>query len=373
MLDMKSFQLVKPAAFCLSILAIPGPLQAFEIFTDSVTINGTSTDLNLNNSTSQDWTIRSNSAGLSIRRGGIIPFLLNPNAATSAIYVDSDGDTALGTTTPNNDFNSRLHIEDQTPDIAFKTIPGGGITAQTWSLYAYDTEFGLCDETAYPQLGGDVLCTLFSVEKGAPVDSLAIRTSGFVGVGTHDPEEKLHVKDGNLKVEQSAAATNAGLNFATADSSWNIIQNGVTGRLTFFSPGGGALTASFKFDRQAQENLLRVGVLGKDIVDITGKLVINGSQVTPDYVFDPGYPLESIEEHAEFMWENKHLPALPGASANEAGVDIVSHQYGTLEELEKAHIYISQLNQEIKQLKTEHEKRIDQLEMALAEVLSKSP
>jgi hypothetical protein len=196
--------------------------------------------------------------------------------------------------------------------------------------------------------------------------------TGFIGMGTPTPHEKLHIKNGNLKVEQTGAGVSSVLNFTTAASSWEIKQNGTTGRLTFFSPGGGATTASFKFAPQAQENLLRVGILAGDTVDINGKLVINGSDVTPDYVFEPGYPLESIEEHAALMWENKHLPALSGASANEEGVDIVRHQYGTLEELEKAHIYISQLNESLNEqgekLK-EQDERVMQLEMALAEVL----
>ena len=184
---MKSFQLVTPAIFCLSILSVSASVQATDIVSPA-NVTGSNTALILN-STTQNWSIKSNGA-LSIERGGIIPILLDRNAGASAIFVDSDGDTALGTITPSNDFNSRLHIEDPTPDIAFKTP---GANGQTWSLYANDVEFGLCDETAYPQNGGNVLCTLFSVEKGAPVDSLAIRNSGFVGVGTYDPEEKLHV------------------------------------------------------------------------------------------------------------------------------------------------------------------------------------
>jgi hypothetical protein len=124
--------------------------------------------------------------------------------------------------------------------------------------------------------------------------------------------------------------------------------------LTFFSPGGGALTASFKFARQAQENLFRVGVLAGDTVDINGKLIINGMDITPDYVFEPDYALESIEEHADQMFRFKHLPALAGAAANEeGGVDVVKHQFGVLEELEKAHIYIAQLNATLEELRAE--------------------
>jgi hypothetical protein len=178
-------------------------------------------------------------------------------------------------------------------------------------------------------------------------------TGGNVGIGTDTPATKLHVKDGNLTVEQSAAATNAVLDFKTATSNWEIKQNGNTGRLTFFSPGGGATTASFKFDRSAVENLFRVGILAGDTVDINGKLVINGNDVTPDYVFSSDYDLESIEEHAEFMWSNQHLPAVPSAADNANGVNIVQSQFGVLEELEKAHIYIAQLNETLKRLEAE--------------------
>ena len=76
---------------------------------------------------------------------------------------------------------------------------------------------------------------------------------------------------------------NAAISFATADSNWLIQQNGFTGHLTFFSPGGGATIASFKFDRQAQKNLFRLGLRGADIVDINGRLVINGTELAvPD-------------------------------------------------------------------------------------------
>lgn len=178
-------------------------------------------------------------------------------------------------------------------------------------------------------------------------------TGDNVGIGTDTPSEKLHVKDGNLLIEQAGAVT-AELEFSANGFAWEIKNNPNTGRLTYFSPGGGAITAPFKFDRQAQENLFRVGVVAGDTVDINGKLVINGTDVTPDYVFDPDYPLESIEEHAAMMWQNRRLPALPGAEKDrEEGVNVLAQSMAILEELEKAHIYIAQLNETIKELQAE--------------------
>ncbi len=174
-----------------------------------------------------------------------------------------------------------------------------------------------------------------------------------VGIGTNTPAEKLHVRDGNLSVEQSGAdPVHFGL--SSNGESWEIRMNANNGRMTFTSPGGGAATSPFKFDRQAGENLFRVGVMAGDTVDINGKLVINGTDVTPDYVFAPDYPLESIEEHSALMWENRRLPALPGAARDEEdGVDVLQHSMAILEELEKAHIYIAQLNTAVKELQAE--------------------
>jgi hypothetical protein len=71
--------------------------------------------------------------------------------------------------------------------------------------------------------------------------------------------------------------------------------------------------------------------------------------------------LESIEEHARRTWENRHLPAVPPRQTDENGLEIVEiggHQRGILEELEKAHIYIEQLNDRIRAL----EAKIERLE-----------
>ena len=69
-------------------------------------------------------------------------------------------------------------------------------------------------------------------------DAIHVTPAGDVGFGTNTPTEKVHIKDGDFMVEQSTPGTHAILKFATAGSSWEIKQNGDTGRLTFISPGG---------------------------------------------------------------------------------------------------------------------------------------
>lgn len=88
-------------------------------------------------------------------------------------------------------------------------------------------------------------------------------------------------------------------------------------------------------------------------LDVNGSIVQRGVSLHADYVFEADYELESISEHADFMWNNKHLPALPKAAVDEKGWEIVevgSHRRGIVEELEKAHIYIEQLEKRLQKL-----------------------
>jgi hypothetical protein len=91
------------------------------------------------------------------------------------------------------------------------------------------------------------------------------------------------------------------------------------------------------------------------MLDVDGSIFQRGSELHADYVFEPGYKLESIEEHCRYMWENKHLKAIPEKRFDESGQEIVevgAHRKGIVEELEKAHIYIAELHKRIKALET---------------------
>ena len=88
-------------------------------------------------------------------------------------------------------------------------------------------------------------------------------------------------------------------------------------------------------------------------LDVNGTIYQRSSVLHADYVFEPGYELESIEEHSEYMWQEKHLKSVPRAQKDESGqemLEIGAHRRGILEELEKAHVYIQQLNERVKVL-----------------------
>jgi hypothetical protein len=62
-------------------------------------------------------------------------------------------------------------------------------------------------------------------------------------------------------------------------------------------------------------------------LDIYGSIYLRGSLLHADYVFDKGYVLESIEEHSDFMWENRRIPAIPKVTKDKNGNDVV--EWGT--------------------------------------------
>ena len=107
-------------------------------------------------------------------------------------------------------------------------------------------------------------------------------------------------------------------------------------------------------------------------LDVNGTIYQRGSRLHADYVFQPNYRLESIEKHAAFMWREKHLSSLPKAVVDTQGNEVINvgdHRRGVVEELEKAHIYIDQLNEKNKALSknvAQLEERIARLEKLLA-------
>jgi hypothetical protein len=170
---------------------------------------------------------------------------------------------------------------------------------------------------------------------------LVIDSDNDVGIGILSPSEKLHVWEAN-SAARIKLTRNDKSSTATEEADWILNSNGT------FRISGGNDAAELTLD--ASGNLT-----------VTGGYFVNATQLNvPDYVFEPDYQLTSIEEQASYMARNKHLPAVGAAPAKgtAANLNLVQQQLGMLEELEKAHLYIAHLNQELQQL----QQRLAQLE-----------
>jgi len=114
-------------------------------------------------------------------------------------------------------------------------------------------------------------------------------------------------------------------------------------------------TSDYLYLYQGGNVVLKNGNLGVGTLTPNGKLDVDGTiyqrggVIHADYVFEDNYQLESIEDHASFMWREKHLPAITKATRDEEGREVVevgAHRRGIVEELEKAHIYIESTGKE---------------------------
>ncbi len=297
--------------------------------------------------------------------GGRTPFTVEAGAPSNSLYVDDAGRVGLGTAAP----VVELHVVNgDSPTLRLEQDGSSGFTPQTWDVAGNETNFFVRDAT-----NGSALP--FRIRASAPGDSLFIDTDGDIGLGTATPSTTLHVRrassgsDVILTVE-NASATNgdhAELALNTDAQSWSLRSNTNNNSLTFVNATAG--TAPIVFGSLAQTNLLRVGVTAADTINVTGNLVATGT-VTPDYVFKPDYKLMSIDDHAQFMWQNSHLPKVKAAAVNDEGkpyINVVGRSQGMLEELEVAHIYIDQLNKQVK----EKSEAISALEIRISKLENK--
>ncbi|MFK7948447.1 MAG: hypothetical protein AB8G11_12725 [Saprospiraceae bacterium] len=96
-------------------------------------------------------------------------------------------------------------------------------------------------------------------------------------------------------------------------------------------------------------------IYGNSVEVVGGSFIDDGTTLSvPDYVFREDYKLLSLEEHADFMWKNNHLPKVtPARKINEGSYNMSERREQILEEVELAHIYIGQLHERVKTVESE--------------------
>ncbi|MGJ8616297.1 MAG: hypothetical protein ACSHWS_05615 [Sulfitobacter sp.] len=313
-------------------------------------------------------------------------FTVEAGARTDALYVDDTSRIGIGERDPVED----LHMTtSDSPTI--RLSQEGAFGDQAFDIGANETNFfirdvqantlplRLLDDTPTGMLGitadGVGIRTndaIGNIDIRATLDvngDALIRTdlevTGSVGIGTDTPEAPLHILAGNNNADFIFEQTN-GANAAK----WIIRNNAATGRITFRNDTTGL--TPFKFGQNATENLFRVGVVGNNIVDVNGNMDINGTLTTNgscsvgcDAVFADDYDLPSIEAHNSAMWDNGFLPNV-GPTLDGEPLNVADKMGRMLNELEHAHIFIGELNQELDRANSEiaEQKRLNDVIMA---------
>ncbi len=300
-----------------------------------------------------DWRLYANDSanggseyfGIEDASAGRFVFRVFAGARANALVVDSQGDLGLGTTTPATDIHVKI---GDSPTLRLEQDGTSGFTPQTWDVAGNEANFFIRDATNGSRLP-------FKIKPGAPNNAIFIAASGDVGINTSNPDSRLHVAGGSLKIGDDTETGTRTVRFSNDQNDWLFQNNGTTG--LFAIRNASASVTPFKIETGAPANSLEL---------TAGGVEIEGGTPLPDYVFEPDFELLSITDHAEYMWSRKHLPAV-GAATSEGGrsrINVLKHSAGVLEELEIAHIYIHELHSELEK-RTE---RISRLEESVREL-----
>jgi hypothetical protein len=142
--------------------------------------------------------------------GGRRVFTVEAGAPTHSLYVEDYGRVGLGTSIP----YVELHMVDgDSPTIRLDQDGSSGWVAQRWDMCGNETNFFIRDVT-----NGSKLC--FRIQPNTPSNTLSLRSTGYVGVGTWSPAAKLHVakydgveptlNDSTVILAQNNSSTTAG-------------------------------------------------------------------------------------------------------------------------------------------------------------------
>ncbi|MFZ5964899.1 hypothetical protein ACOXXX_18295 [Thalassococcus sp. BH17M4-6] len=308
---------------------------------------------------------------------------LEAGAPENAIYLSSFGWLGLGTSIPQD----RLHLVGTGGNVIMRLTATGVGGETSYQLGVDSSGFRLTDLASVP----------LAVDTGADDDAVVLRdgelavnvgnsgydfrvhndageaallvdtTSGAVGLGTGAPAAPLHVTraDGTASVlventGRSPSAVREMLTMRNNGGSYFTLDNTQAGTTWFFTHEQAAPNRFIIADGVADGPEMSL-TAGGDLT-IPGQLFTAGSCAAGcDRVFDEDYPLPSIAEQAEMMRDLKHLPNV-GPTPENGPFNITAMTGGMLNELEKAHLYIAQLDDENTALRGE----VDSLRAELA-------
>ncbi|WP_321335728.1 hypothetical protein [Breoghania sp.] len=314
---------------------------------------------------------------------GTKPLFIQSSAPNNTVFMSGNGNVGFRTSTPAVSLHTR---SGNSPALRLEQDSSGGFTSQTWDVAGNETNFFIRDVTNAGRIP-------FKIAPGAPANSLFIANNGRVGLGTSTPDGPFQVENGGGTADDFIVSSSGFVGIGTNNPTVPLEIN-ATGMDSFLVTGDGVKLArlessnnsavQFRFQTNnanrrfvaldgsgSTKTQIELGntaillagptVTGADLwakIDANG-IVTQGPTCNPgpcDGVFDQDlYEVETIEEHADYMWKNKHLWGV-GPTAPDQPFNVTEKTAGVIHELEKAHIYIEQLNKRISALELELDK-----------------
>jgi hypothetical protein len=145
--------------------------------------------------------------------GGRRPFTIEAGAPAHSLYVEDYGRVGLGTSIP----YVELHIVDgDSPTIRLDQDGSSGWVAQRWDLCGNETNFFVRDVT-----NGSKLC--FRIQPNTPSNTLCMRSTGYVGIGTWSPAYPLELETTGTAAEFLCERTDGASGVISAGASYVFI------------------------------------------------------------------------------------------------------------------------------------------------------
>ncbi|MFD2581608.1 hypothetical protein ACFSR6_03840 [Pedobacter vanadiisoli] len=212
---------------------------------------------------------------------------------------------------------------------------------------------------------------------------MIIDGSGKVGIGTLNPESKLHLQDGSVFIKTLRAGSNSeyplisgtqAVNGTSGHAGIYLYEDGSGG---FGQASGLAFKVSVNDASPATALLIKAnGNIGIGTDTPREKFSVNGNirareikvEATnwPDYVFDEGYKVGKLAELESYIKANKHLPGMPAAKEVEANGIAVSEMLKMQQQkIEELTLHLIEKNKQLEQEKEKNqsqEERIAKLE-----------
>ena len=310
------------------------------------------------------------------RTGDTMPFTVQGGAPDNALWIADTGFVGLGTSMPGTD----LHIVDGgNATIRLETDTSQGGSARIWDISAGYFDLHIFNRSR--------LFTPFVIDKDATSYLLKLG-AGKVGINTESPVARLHVRMNStdiypdnglgLFVSDAIAGTptamthllsrrgQARLRVEETDSTINprtLLELANNGRPEIVMANT-ATDGEWSFGA-GTDFFLKTGTVGSASSTKTkvftlkqnGDAIVFGTLTTGgtfcgggcDRVFDAGFNLPSIAEHAEAMFALGHLPNVGPTVENEP-INVSDKLGRMLNELEHAHIYIAELETSVRRI-----------------------